>query len=539
VIVLELRPYQRAAIDGLFAAWANGHGNALLVLPTGAGKSLVLAALCQELLRDYPALRIGIVTHVRELIAQNYQELMRLWPQAPAGIYSAGIGRRDARAKIVFMGIQSVHNKTDVLGDFDVLLVDECHLIPRNADASYGRFIARLQDRVPDMRVVGLTATPYRLDSGRLDRGKDRLFEGITYEANVADLIEAGYLSPLVSKATAQQLDVSGVKKRGGEYVERELQIAVDQDWITRAAVAEIAQFGATRRAWLAFCTGVDHSLHVRDAIRAAGFVCETVTGETPKAERDRIVASFRAGQIRCLTSVGVLGTGFNVPMVDLIALLRPTNSAGLYVQQVGRGLRLAPDKDNCLVLDFAGLVKKHGPIDMVTSGSVEKAKGADIEKQVLAKECPECKTLVGLATRTCPSCGHEWPVKEEVPKHEATADGSSAILSRGGPTWVDVSRARYYVHRKDGSPDSLRVEYDCGFVVHKEWVCLSHYGMARSKAESWWQRAAGTRIPSSTEEAMLRTAECRAPSEIAIRPSGRFFEIVGRRYAPIAEAAE
>jgi DNA repair protein RadD len=145
------------------------------VLPTGA-KSLVLAALCQELLRDYPALRIGIVTHVRELIAQNYQELMRLWPQAPAGIYSAGIGRRDARAKIVFMGIQSVHNKTDVLGDFDVLLVDECHLIPRNADTSYGRFIARLQDRVPDMRVVGLTATPYRLDSGRLDRGKDRLF---------------------------------------------------------------------------------------------------------------------------------------------------------------------------------------------------------------------------------------------------------------------------------------------------------------------------------------------------------------------------
>jgi DNA repair protein RadD len=537
---LQLRNYQREAIDALFAAWANGHGNALLVLPTGAGKE-------PRARRSLPgtAPRLSDAPD-RYRDARSRADRAKL-PGVDAAV-AAGAGRhlfrrhrpaRRARASIVFMGIQSVHNKTDVLGDFDVLLVDECHLIPRNADTSYGRFIAKLQDRVPDMRVVGLTATPYRLDSGRLDRGKDRLFEGITYEANVADLIEAGYLSPLVSKATAQQLDVSGVKKRGGEYVERELQIAVDQDWITRAAVAEIAQFGATRRAWLAFCAGVDHSLHVRDAIRAAGFVCETVTGETPKAERDRIVAAFRAGQIRCLTSVGVLGTGFNVPMVDLIALLRPTNSAGLYVQQVGRGLRLAPDKDNCLVLDFAGLVKKHGPIDMVTSGSVEKAKGADIEKQVLAKECPECKTLVGLATRTCPSCGHEWPVKEELPKHEATADASSAILSRGGPTWVDVNRARYYVHRKDGSPDSLRVEYDCGFVVHKEWVCLSHYGMARSKAESWWQRAAGTRIPSSTEEAMLRTAECRAPSEIAIRPSGRFFEIVGRRYAPIAEAAE
>jgi DNA repair protein RadD len=308
--MLELRPYQRDSIDALFEYWAAGKGNGLLVLPTGAGKSLVLAALCQEVLRDYPSLRIGVVTHVRELIQQNYLELLKLWPQAPAGIYSAGIGRRDARSQILFCGIQSVWNKTDLLGAFDILLVDEAHLIPPNTATTYGRFIERLKDATPDMRIVGLTATPYRLGTGVLHRGKERIFEDIVYEANVADLIEAGFLSPLVSKATVQQLDVSGVQKRGGEFVLAPWRSQVDKEWITRAAVDEIAQFGAGRKAWLAFCTGVSHATNVRDAIRLKGFTCETVTGETPKGERDRIIQAFRAGQIRCLTSGGGFGHG-------------------------------------------------------------------------------------------------------------------------------------------------------------------------------------------------------------------------------------
>lgn len=536
-MTFQLRPYQQESIDALFEYWAADKGNGLLVLPTGAGKSLVLAELCRRLLTDYPSLRIGVVTHVRELIQQNFLELIKLWPQAPAGIYSAGIGRRDTRAQILFCGIQSVWNKVDLLGAFDILLVDEAHLIPANTATTYGRFIRRLKDDTPDMRVVGLTATPFRLDSGRLDRGKDRIFEDVVYEANVADLIEQGYLSPLVSKATIQQLDVSSVPKRGGEYVAGALELAVDKDWITRAAVDEIVQLGADRRAWLAFCAGVKHSISVRDAVRAAGFTCESVTGETPKGERDRIVNAFRNGQIRCLTSVGVLGTGFNVPHVDLIALLRPTNSAGLYIQQVGRALRKAPGKENALILDFAGLVKKHGPIDTVTASSASKAK--DGEERVLAKECPNCKTLVALATRTCPICAHEWPFKEEPPKHEATADASSSILSKGAPAWIDVDAVRYYVHRKEGSPDSLRAEYHCGFTIHKEWVCFSHEGFARQRAEGWWMRAAGSAIPKSTDEALSRAMECRPAEAIQIRPSGRYFEIVGRRYVQMAEAAE
>lgn len=533
--MLTLRPYQRDSIDALYVYWAEGKGNALISIPTGGGKSLILAALCQELLDQYPSLRIGVVTHVRELISQNFQELLRLWPQAPAGIYSAGIGRRDARAQIIFAGIQSVWNKTAQIGALDLLLIDEVHLVPRNTSTTYCRFIASLKDITPDMRIVGLSATPFRLDTGRLDKGSDKLFDDIVYEANVADLIEQKYLSPLISKATVQQLSTEGVAKRGGEFVLGALEIAVNKDWITKAAAEEIVRYGKDRKAWLAFCVGVRHAEDMRDALKALGVHAETVTGETPKAERDWLVSSFRNGNIRCLTSVGVLGTGFNVPHVDLIALLRPTESAGLFVQQCGRGLRNAPGKIDCLVLDFAGLTKRHGPIDCITINSTAKSK--DEKDAPLAKECPTCHTLVALAARSCPTCGYEFPFSN-VPKHEASADASSTIISKGAPVWVEVGAVRYFRHEKLGSPASVRVEYQCGLTIHKEWICFSHSGFARQKAEAWWQRAAGTIVPRSTEEALARVKEVKSPSSIMVRPDGRYFQVVGRRFEQREEVA-
>ena len=367
------------------------------------------------------------------------------------------------------------------------------------------------------------------MSSGRLDRGEGRIFDQIVYDANVADLIEQDYLSPIISKATAQQLDVTGVAKRGGEYVPGALEIAVDKDWVTRNAAEEIARFGVDRKAWLVFCSGVMHAEHVRDAIRLTGASCEMVVGETPSHERDRCISQFRAGKIRCLTSVGVLGTGFNVPHVDMIALLRPTQSAGLFVQQCGRGLRKAPGKKNCLILDFSGLTKLHGPIDQITTtgNGSDKTTG-----DPLAKECPKCATLVALAARQCPDCGYEWPPRDELlPRHEATADAHTSIISKGRPVWVDVNEVRYYRHEKPGSPASLRAEYHCGLTVHREWVCLSHNGFARQKAEAWWQRVGQSPIPRNTEDALTRVEELRSPSQIQVRPDGKFFQITARRF--------
>jgi len=519
-------------MDELYAYWAAGGGNALVVLPTGSGKSLVLAALCQELLAEYPSLRIAIVTHVRELIAQNYLELMAIWPDAPAGIYSAGMNRRDTRSALLFCGIQSVHNKTQLLGAIDVLLVDEAHLIPRSTETTYGRFIARARAMTPDLRVVGLTATPFRLDTGRLDEGPGRVFDKVVYDAPLADLIKQGYLSPLSSKATAQKLDVRGVGKRGGDYIPSQLEAAVDRADITAAAAAEMAKYGADRKSWLAFCSGVMHAAHMRDAIRdVAGVSCETITGETPKRDRDAIITAFKAGEVRCLTSVGVLGTGFNHPAVDMIALLRPTQSAGLFLQQVGRGLRNAPGKANCLILDFAELTKMHGPVDQILGQPGR----AEPEKQTV-KECPQCDELVPMGTEICPSCNYVWPkAPPRTPKHRPVADAETSIISTGEPAWVDVDEVRYFRHEKLGGVPSLRVEYRCGiFLTHRQWVCFEHSGYARAKAEEWWLRAAPGPVPNSVDEALFRSRQLLRPSAIRVRPDVRYFAVIGRRFEQV-----
>lgn len=417
--MLSLRPYQREALDALYAYWNGGGGNGLLVLPTGAGKSLVIASLAQELLREWPSLRVGIITHVKELIGQNAQELLRLWPSAPVGIYSAGLGRRDTHRQILFMGIQSVHAKAERLGDFDLLIVDEAHLIPRNADTMYGRFITACRDRVPDMRLVGLTATPYRTDTGRLDKGRGALFDDVVYEASVLDLIEGAFLSQLRSKATTAEIDTSGVSVRAGEFVAGELEAAASLPEIIAAAVKEVVERGEDRHGWLAFCTGVAHAKLVRDEFRRHEVSCEMVTGDMAAGERDAVIRAFKERHIRCLTSVGVLTTGFNAPHVDLIAMMRPTLSTGLYVQMVGRGFRLAPGKADCLVLDFSGNIRRHGPVDAVRPAA---GKGAAAKKDddntkvkpdtVRAKVCPSCQELNALHAEECanPHCGFQWP---------------------------------------------------------------------------------------------------------------------------------
>jgi hypothetical protein len=244
-MTLELRPHQRAAIEAIYGYFAAETGHPLIMIPTAGGKSLVMAAFIQEVLAQWPDERIIILTHVRELISQNFAELIRLWPGAPAGIYSAGLNRRDTQAQILFAGIQSVHRKAYAIQRADLVLVDEAHLIPRRANTTYRRFLDDLTRINPQLKIIGLTATPYRLDSGMLHTGPDALFDDIAFEVSVRELIDRGYLAPLISKQTTTQIDVAGVGTRGGEFIAGQLEAAVDQDPITQAALDEIAAYTA------------------------------------------------------------------------------------------------------------------------------------------------------------------------------------------------------------------------------------------------------------------------------------------------------
>jgi len=304
--MLKLRPYQQSAIAAIYSYFEDKNGNPLVVIPTAGGKSLVMASFIDGVLKAWPDQRILVVTHVRELIAQNHAEMLGLWPEAPAGIYSAGLGRRDAEARILFAGIQSIHRRAAEIGHCDLILIDEAHLIPGKASTMYRRFLDAMKAINPKLKVIGLTATPYRLDSGMLHEGENALFTDIAYEVSVRDLITAGYLSPLMSKQPKTKLDVTGVGTRGGEFIARDLEKAVDQDAITKAAVSEIIVYGKDRKSWLAFCSGVSHATHVAEEFRRCGISCATIFGDTPKDERDRIIADFKAGKIRALASMGV-----------------------------------------------------------------------------------------------------------------------------------------------------------------------------------------------------------------------------------------
>lgn len=531
----SLRIYQSDAKQSVLDYWSSGGGNPLVDMATGLGKSVTIGSLTQEILTAYPTLRILMLVHVKELVAQNAAALLRLWPQAPVGIYSAGLGRRDTSQRILFASVQSVYRRAKEIGPFDIVIIDEAHLVPNGGEGMYRALLDRLREDRPDLRVVGFTATPFRMDSGRLDAGDARLFDEIVYSYGIAKGIDDGWLSPLVSKMGATEIDVSGVSKRGGEFVSGALEAAADQDAITQAAVSEIIALGASRRSWLTFCAGVKHAHHVRDEFRRQGVHAETITGETHAGDRQRFIDDFRAGRLRVLTNANVLTTGFDAPGLDLIALLRPTLSPGLLVQMLGRGTRLSEGKSDCLVLDFTGTIRRLGPVDTLTIDKRPGAKSPGAAKidDVRAKECPTCKSYAALNAQTCAMCGHEWTMDRA--RHEAEAD-DVAILSRDlkkqPPEQLAVVTWMARRHQKAGSPDSLRVTYSAGLMTYPEWVLFEHGGPGRFRAEKWWRTHGGADpVPECVGDALDRWAELRAPATVSVRKNGKWFDIVSRTF--------
>jgi len=524
---MQPRDYQRKAVDAVYDYFRDKAGNPLVVMPTGTGKSVVIALMLREALRTWPDTRVVVLTHVKELIAQNFSALIRAWPEAPAGIYSAGLNRRDISSQIIFAGIQSIAKKAYDLQTVDLVLIDEAHLLGLSDSGLYRKFLKALADINPYIKVIGFTATPYRLDQGMLTDGDEALFSDIAYDLPMLDMIEQGYLSPLIPKETTTQLDVSGVGSRGGEFIPGALEAAVDRDEITESAVDEIVRLGEQRGSWLVFASGVKHAEHVRDAIRRRGISCEMVSGDTPGPERDRVLREFKAGRIRCLTNANVLTTGFDAPGVDLVVLLRPTKSISLYVQMLGRGTRLANGKDDCLVLDFAGNTMRHGPVDTVGTRVAKKGK-KDEPGEPLGKTCPECSTILGLAARECP-CGYEFPPPKPTITH--IADTAAVLSTQIKPEWVRVDAVSYGRHEKAGKA-SLVVTYSCGLAQHREWICLEHSGFPRQKAVVWWQQRAGmVQVPNMVDIALTQATTLRKPAAISVKPVGKYTEIVSARF--------
>jgi len=532
-----LRPYQNEAVDAVYRHLRERDDHPCVVIPTAGGKTPVIATICRDAVQRWGG-KVLILAHVKELLEQAVDKLRAIAPDVPVGIYSAGLKRRDLGYAVTIAGIQSVYQKACDVGPVDLAIVDEAHLIPPDGEGMYRQFLADMQVINPQVRVIGFTATPFRMKSGTIC-APDNILNAICYEIGVRELIVQGYLCPLRTRAGTQKPDTDQLHVRGGEYVASEVEELMDDENLVRSACREIVEHTRERRSVLIFAAGVRHGQHVAEILRTrhnaeCGFVC----GETLPFDRDETLRRFRSGELKYLCNVNVLTTGFDAPNIDCVALLRPTLSPGLYYQMTGRGFRLHPGKTDCLVLDFGGNVLRHGPVDMLRVTDSDRTGTGEAP----AKECPQCHAVIAAGYATCPECGYAFPPPERQ-KHRATA-GTEAILSdQDTRTEYEVAEVLYAVHEKRGAPPdaprTMRVDYKIGFQTYvSEWVCVEHTGFARHKAEQWWQARSLAPVPATADAAVeLAEAGALAPTlaiTVQRRTDDQFDRVVAYRLGEI-----
>ncbi|MGC8120230.1 DEAD/DEAH box helicase family protein [Marinobacter sp. VGCF2001] len=361
-VSFQLRPYQQEAVDATLQHFRQSDESAVIVLPTGAGKSLVIAELARLARR-----KILVLTHVKELVEQNHAKYESYG--LSGGIFSAGLKRKERQHQVTFASVQSVAaNLAQFRNEYSLIIIDECHRVSGEDTSQYQRIIELLRQQNASLKVLGLTATPYRLAMGWIYRyhyrgfvrgsadGQEKPFRHCIYELPLSYMINRGYLTrPELVNAAVAQYDFSALAAdRFGEYAEKDVnQLLSKHKRVTRAIIEQVVELAAERHGVMIFAATVAHAQEV------TGYLPQNetalVTGATDSKDRDVLIQRFKQRQLKYLVNVSVLTTGFDAPHVDFIAILRPTQSVSLYQQIVGRGLRLAEDKKDCLVIDYAG----------------------------------------------------------------------------------------------------------------------------------------------------------------------------------------
>ncbi len=539
--MLALRPYQEQAKAALYDHLRQRDDNPCVVIPTAGGKTPLMASVCKDAVGQWNG-RVLILAHVKELLEQSADKLRTVCPEIEFGVYSAGLKRRDTRNPVIVAGIQSVYRRACELDAFDLVMVDEAHLIPAEGEGMYRQFLADAKVINPALRIVGFTATPFRLKTGPICT-PDGFLNHVCYEVGVRELIRDGFLCPLITKAGKAKADTNDLHVRAGEFMADEVEDLMDQDGLVQSACAEIVEHTSCRQACLIFASGVKHGRHIVEVLsRQHGIECGFVSGETPIPERDATLGRFRRGELKYLCNMNVLTTGFDAPHIDCVALVRPTMSPGLYYQMVGRGFRLHPAKQNCLVLDFGGNVLRHGPVDQIQVVTRDRGNG-----EAPAKECPECQAVIAAGYAVCPQCGFEFPPPERQ-KHEAKASEAGILSGQVTDVEYDVYDITFSVHTKrDAPPDApktMRVDYRLGLNHwQSEFVCVEHEGYARQKAVGWWRRRSPDPVPDSAERAVeqAEAGGLATTEKITVRSivGEKYDRIVAYKLGPLPEALE
>lgn len=486
---MALYDYQKRAVDSTWSYCRQNKGNPCIVIPTGGGKTHVMAQMIADCLRWKK--RVIVAAHTIELMRQLRSNLETYGVLGESvGYYSDSAGEREASKPVILATIQSIFGRPNEFGRRDVIFIDECHRVnPTDEDTQYRRFFAGF----PDARIIGLTATPYRLGSGLIcDEGS--LFNAISCEVSIRELLfsDPPKLCTLRSK-WVDGIDTSKLSISSGEFVKDQEQRAFDE--VLESVCMDMHQRCEDRKSIIVFCSGVQHCYDVSSFLfDRFGEVARVVEGTTADDHRREIYESFRRGSLRWIVNYGVLTEGFDAKNIDAVILQRATTSPGLYYQMAGRGLRVYPGKKDCLVLDYGENIARHGPIDKIEPGKRRRKLEAG---EAPVKACPKCREAVPIQANICEACGYEWEIEKTIKIKGKASD--QAIISDGTEKPIKVyqifSKAKAVLHsRKSDGKEIVKVSYYTidpfgnDLLVGDEYKDFEN-DETRKWVEFWWKK--------------------------------------------------
>lgn len=531
---MRLRPYQSHALETLLSASVEEQF-LLLHAATAAGKTVVFSALIKRLMEDYQ-MRIALCAHREILVRQAYDKLMRVWPAGSGlvGLACSSVSKSMCLDAPVVIGSPQTLAVRDI-GPRDLLIVDECHYLPHKEEESqYGGLIRRLAEATPDLRTLGVTATPFRLGHGyiygdRLKPGRTNWFPKLHYSISIDTLTRQGFLAPLRCKE-AVEVDLSGVRHTAGEFNLRELSRFMSREIHVASAVEAYERHGEERRHVAIFCVGIEHAVKVADAFSRRGHRCGVVHSKMPGDERKAVLNAFDSGDLTHIVNVDTLTEGWDSTAVDCLIVCRPTESPARYVQILGRGARIHEGKNDCLVLDLSGNCRKHGN----PSAPRVVVPGDNKSSEAVVKICMACQAAMFASVRVCKECGAAFPPPQK-PVEAAAAPELAEVTWGASDAAVESFKAQPFRSKAGNVMTKLSIickrAQGLPFPVN---VFLDFEGQSgdypRQKARRFWGKYGKGPGPMDTAAAVaaINSGLLSLPSKVSVQKNGKYHNIVG-----------
>lgn len=483
--MIQNRDYQDESIIKTLDYWEHNPGRSPIIeAPTGSGKSIIVGGVIFGAMQRYNTkLRAVITTPSKELCLQNFEKLSSL---APPGVsvdmYSASVGRKNALADVVCCTIGTIAKRAEEFGHRDIIGIDECHRVSPDGTGDYWQFLNGMIEQKSQFRLFGLTATPYRGNGVWITDGKRPAFHGFSHRIPMIEMLNRGYLSPLVvpDNVIKTKIKTDDIEKSGYDFKLNQLAERTAKYLVT--AAQEAITLAEDRKKWIAFLPDVATANDFSKILNGMQIPAAVVTGDTPDAEREFLIDQFRKGYIRCLITVLALTTGFDVPEIDCILWLRSTHSPVLYTQGAGRGLRIAPGKANCLWLDFTDTTERLGPLDRIT-GRKKKRKANDHAPCVICDNCGD--SIMPASALYCPSCG---ATLREIEDLESRYASGAEILAGLNPTPIfPITHTDIKIQKTTSGKSFIMVYfYNMMAEVCREPIFFSGIKIAQSSQAFW-----------------------------------------------------